>query len=303
MNHLRLVIWWIAWSWGIKINDSISGIPYSIHRGHTRIIWKAENRGGGGCTLKKSGWREDKGRRGWEREMLECESFPGCVFKNAECEDRICWRLTTPGCSPHIYFPFLQVGKRNYSNPKQTVALQMFHHCEPLTLDTPTRHNWYENIKHRSTNNEAQIQLLAEYLPYSRQYTQPEACGITLPSVMEVLPRKCPYKAKQKDDLEMESRGVVRHAQEVCRGRRVSVDKNIRLHVLSFVRFVITYSSRFLSRLSGHPLSCQSHSLLHTISFFFLALWYLLSIIIVRTNKRFVPVGNLGLDPLCLTAL
>ena len=44
--------------------------------------------------------------------------------------------------------------------------------------------------------------------------------------------------------------------------------------------------------------SCQSHSLSHTISFFFLVLWYLFSTIIVHTNKGFVLFGNSRLDPL-----
>ena len=71
--------------------------------------------------------------------------------------------------------------------------------------------------------NETRIQSIAEHLASPWQCTQPEAGGITLFSAIELLPRKCPGKAKQKDDLEMESGKAIRHAQEVCQGRMFPV--------------------------------------------------------------------------------
>jgi len=79
--------------------------------------------------------------------------------------------------------------------------------------------------------------------------TRTEAGGITLPSAMELLPWKCPGK------VEMESARAIRHAQEVCRGRRFSIDKDIRQPAPPFVRFVISHSSHFLSQFDGRLLS------------------------------------------------
>ena len=55
---------------------------------------------------------------------------------------------------------------------------------------------------------------------------------------MVLLPRKCPGKAKQKDDPEMESGRGIQHAQEVCRGRRFSIDKDIRWPVFPFIHLL-----------------------------------------------------------------
>jgi len=85
-------------------------------------------------------------------------------------------------------------------------------------------------------------------------------------------------------------------------GKKFSVDKDIRLSVLPFVCLVVHLTHRiFLSQFFSHHLSCQGHSFLHTISLLFVFRWYILSIIVVRINKSFVLLGNLGLDPLRLT--
>jgi len=146
-------------------------------------------------------------------------------------------------------------------------------------------------------------QSIAEHLPYPQPSTRSEASGITVPSDKQLLPRKCLRKAKQKDDLEMENGRRIRHAQEVCRWWRFSADRDIRQPVLPFVRFSSSsHTHRIcLSRFYGLHLSCQSHSFLHSISLLFIVLGYLLSIIVVRINKSFVPFGNLGLNPLRLT--
>jgi len=139
-----------------------------------------------------------------------------------------------------------------------------------LRSNATTLHTWWNTIKHRSTGNETRTQSIAEHLPYPRPWTRSEVSGITVPSAKELLPRKCYGKAKQKDDLEMESGRRIRHAQEVCRGRKFSVDKDIGLSVLPFVCLVVHLTHRiFLSQFYGHHLSCQSHSFLHRISLLF----------------------------------
>jgi len=55
----------IAASWRLKNNDYISGVHHGhfSRKGQTRIIQKIDNGVGAGCALKKSEWKEGKGRR------------------------------------------------------------------------------------------------------------------------------------------------------------------------------------------------------------------------------------------------
>ena len=136
-------------------------------------------------------------------------------------------------------------------------------------------------------SNETWILLISEHLPHPRQCTRPEAGGITLPSAMELLPQEYRGKTKQRGDLEMEIGRVIWHTQSVYQGR-LSISKDIRRLILPFINFAISHSSHFSHGSTVISYLVKSHSLLHTISLFSFVLWYLLSIIVVRTNTSFV---------------
>jgi len=96
-----------------------------------------------------------------------------------------------------------------------------------------------------------------------RRFTQPEAGCITLPSVIELLPRKCWWKSKQKDNLVMNKCKSDPPCVGSLPGRWFSVDKDIRLPVLPFVHLLFislivscSHSSMVISCLVEVILSC-----------------------------------------------
>ena len=220
-------------------------------------------------------------------------------------EMRGCWRILILGCSPQSYFrPCIRQNAfaillTRWSLQQRSTTVSF------LRSNTTTLHTWCDTIKHRSPDDETQTTVNSWTSTIPAAINSIRGIRHNCTFGQEALPWKCYRKSKQKEGLEMESWTRIRHAQDVFRGWRFSVDKDhdIRQPVLPFV--CLSSSSHtyhiFLSRFYGHHLSCQSHSFLHTISFLFIVLWYLLSIITVRINKSFVPFGNLGLDPLRLT--
>jgi len=130
---------------------------------------------------------------------------------------------------------FLHKAKRIYDMVNKMVASTAFRHCWLLTIQYHHHAYLIRHVKHQSTDNETRTQSIAQHLQYPRPSTRSEASGITVPSAKKLLHWKSLRKAKQKDDLEMENGRRIR--QDVCRGRRLSADKDIRQPVLLFVRF------------------------------------------------------------------
>jgi len=113
---------------------------------------------------------------------------------------------------------------------------------------------------------------------------------------MIFLPRKCTGKAKKKDHLRTESGRGIWHAQEVCRGRRFSVDKDIRRPVLPFVRLFSVYYRISLTALRPSLVLLKSFVIGYDlfILFLFSDIFCLLLFISIKALYRSV---NQGLDP------
>jgi len=103
---------------------------------------------------------------------------------------------------------------------------------------------------------------------------------------MELLPWKCSGKARLKDDLEMESGRVIRHAQEVCRGRRFAVDKDIKHAVLPFVRLLSITDRIFPYSSAVGVISCRVKVIRYCIP----SLYSFLFSDIICLSLLFVPI-------------
>ena len=141
--------------------------------------------------------------------------------------------------------------------------------------------------------NETRTSLIAEYLPYPRQLAQldPRPRSFNLGSAGNV---------RWKHVLVLESGRRIGQAQEVCRKKRFSTEKDIRLPVLPFVCSIVHLTHRIsFSRPHSYLLKVFRSRTRFLYSLLFSDISYILLLFVSR--KGFVLWGNLGLDPLRLT--
>jgi len=120
---------------------------------------------------------------------------------------------------------------------------------------------------------------------------------------MILLPRKCTGKAKKKDDLETESGRGIWHAQEVCWGRRFSVNKDIRGPVLPFVRLSSVYYGISHTALRSSLVLLKSFFIGYDLFILFLFSDIFPLLLLLISIKALYRSVNQGLDPQRPTAI
>jgi len=144
-------------------------------------------------------------------------------------------------CSPHTYFPIPAGGETQphlpgtYRCPKGVSPPLASHRLTPQC----------DTVKHQCICNETRILIVDEYQLHPRRFT----LSVDSSTVYTRIAAQCTlchgvlisevfWRSRWKDDFVKESRREIRHALEVCRGGRFSVEKDIRQTVLPFVRFL-----------------------------------------------------------------
>ena len=148
-----------------------------------------------------------------------------------------------------------------------------------------------ENIKHQFTNYETQTPATAEHLPHPQWQTLSEAGSITQSPVTTAPPQVSTGKGRKKKDLGMERGRRIRHGEEVCGGRRFSVDGDIRQSDLPFCSFLFCPSWHFTH--SPTVISCLAKVIRYgtwfLYSFLFPDISYLLSLFVpIKASCRSV---------------